>query len=146
VQAFLALGVAHMEMQLLRAGFNHRLRVIGQFAGRQRDLGMKSLVAAAVQTGLKHRRNPAFTKCSNRKLADLTNTRRARDDPRPTWNRFMQKFSRKFKTGASAVAVLVVLFGVYGFRKLHALAADPTGEGQASNRAADFGDQFGQRP
>ena len=40
----------------------------------------------------------------------------------------MQKFSRKFKTGASAVAVLVVLFGVYGFRKLQALAADPTGE------------------
>ena len=40
----------------------------------------------------------------------------------------MQKFSQKFKTGASAVAVLVVLFGVYGFRKLQALAADPTGE------------------
>ena len=40
----------------------------------------------------------------------------------------MRKFSRKFKTGASAVAVLVVLFGVYGFRKLQALAADPTGE------------------
>lgn len=40
----------------------------------------------------------------------------------------MQKFSRKFKTGASAVAVLVALFGVYGFRKLQALAADPVGE------------------
>src|SRR5262245_17904906 len=40
----------------------------------------------------------------------------------------MRKFSRKFKAGASAVAVLVVLFGVYGFRKLQALAADPTGE------------------
>src|SRR5262245_11306484 len=40
----------------------------------------------------------------------------------------MRKFSSKFKTGASAVAVLVVLFGVYGFRKLQALAADPTGE------------------
>src|SRR2546430_2490414 len=39
----------------------------------------------------------------------------------------MQKISRKFKTGASAVAVLVVLFGVYGLRKLQALAADPTG-------------------
>ena len=40
----------------------------------------------------------------------------------------MQKFSKKFKTGASAIAVLVVLFGVYGFRKLQALAADPVGE------------------
>ena len=40
----------------------------------------------------------------------------------------MRKFSRKFKTGASAVAVLVVLFGVYGFRKFQALAADPAGE------------------
>jgi FAD/FMN-containing dehydrogenase len=40
----------------------------------------------------------------------------------------MQKLSRKFKTGASAVAVLVVLFGVYGYRKLQALAADPAGE------------------
>lgn len=40
----------------------------------------------------------------------------------------MQKFSKKFKAGASAVAVLVVLFGVYGFRKLQALAADPVGE------------------
>ena len=49
----------------------------------------------------------------------------------------MQKFSRKFKTGASAVAVLVVLFGVYGFRKLQALAADPTGEKNC--RPADSG-------
>ena len=40
----------------------------------------------------------------------------------------MQKLSRKFKTGASAIAVLVVLFGVYGYRKLQALAADPAGE------------------
>ena len=40
----------------------------------------------------------------------------------------MQKLSKKFKTGASAIAVLVVLFGVYGFRKLQALAADPVGE------------------
>ena len=40
----------------------------------------------------------------------------------------MQKFSKKFKAGASAVAVLVALFGVYGFRKLQALAADPVGE------------------
>ena len=34
----------------------------------------------------------------------------------------MQKLSRKFKTGASAIAVLAVLFGVYGFRKLQALS------------------------
>ena len=40
----------------------------------------------------------------------------------------MQKFSTKFKAGVSAVAVLAVLFGVYGFRKLQALAADPDGE------------------
>src|ERR1700712_619124 len=40
----------------------------------------------------------------------------------------MQKLSRKFKTGASAIAVLVVLFGVYGYAKLQALAADPAGE------------------
>ena len=40
----------------------------------------------------------------------------------------MQKFSRKFKAGVSAAAVLVVLFGVYGSRKLQALAADPDGE------------------
>src|SRR3954449_221957 len=48
----------------------------------------------------------------------------------------MQKISRKFKTGASAVAVLVVLFGVYGFRKLQALAADPTGEKDCRPAAA----------
>src|SRR5437660_707393 len=40
----------------------------------------------------------------------------------------MQKFSTKFKAGVSAVAVLAVLFGVDGFRKLQALAADPDGE------------------
>src|ERR1043166_7295304 len=40
----------------------------------------------------------------------------------------MQKSSSKFKAGVSAAAVLVVLFGVYGFRKLQALAADPDGE------------------
>jgi FAD/FMN-containing dehydrogenase len=40
----------------------------------------------------------------------------------------MQKFSSKFKAGVSAVAVLAVLFGAYGFRKLQALAADPDGE------------------
>ena len=51
----------------------------------------------------------------------------------------MQKFSRKFKTGASAVAVLVVLFGVYGFRKLQALAADPTGDKDC--RPATAGEQ-----
>lgn len=52
----------------------------------------------------------------------------------------MQKFSRKFKTGASAIAVLVALFGVYGFRKLQALAADPVGE-KDCRPAADGGEQ-----
>ncbi|MCW5705181.1 MAG: FAD-binding oxidoreductase, partial [Bradyrhizobium sp.] len=40
----------------------------------------------------------------------------------------MKKFSSKFKATVSAVAVLAVLFGVYGFRKLQALAADPDGD------------------
>ena len=40
----------------------------------------------------------------------------------------MRKFSQKFKTGASVAAVVVVLLGVYSYRKLQALAADPTGE------------------
>src|SRR5437879_5161341 len=40
----------------------------------------------------------------------------------------MRKFSQKFKAGASVVAVVVVLFGIYGYRKLQALAADPAGE------------------
>src|SRR3954468_11203423 len=40
----------------------------------------------------------------------------------------MRKFSQRFKTGASVAAVVVVLFGVYGYRKLQALAADPSGE------------------
>jgi FAD/FMN-containing dehydrogenase len=40
----------------------------------------------------------------------------------------MQKFSKKFKTSTSAVALLVVEFGVYGLRKLQVLAADPVGE------------------
>jgi FAD/FMN-containing dehydrogenase len=40
----------------------------------------------------------------------------------------MQKFSSKFKATVSAVAVLAVLTGVYGFRKLQAFAADPDGE------------------
>jgi FAD/FMN-containing dehydrogenase len=44
------------------------------------------------------------------------------------WNQFMRKFSQKFKTGASVAAVVVVLFGIYGYRKLSALAADPAGE------------------
>src|SRR5438876_8576020 len=48
----------------------------------------------------------------------------------------MQKISSKFKTGASAVAVLVVLFGVYGLRKLQALAANPTGEKDCRPAAA----------
>jgi FAD/FMN-containing dehydrogenase len=51
----------------------------------------------------------------------------------------MQRFSKRFKTGASAIAVLVVLFGVYGFRKLQALAADPVGEKDC--RPADPGEQ-----
>ena len=51
----------------------------------------------------------------------------------------MQKLSKKFKTGASAIAVLVVLFGVYGFRKLQALAADPVGEKDC--RPADGGEK-----
>ncbi len=40
----------------------------------------------------------------------------------------MRKFSQKFKTGASVAAVVVVLLGIYSYRKLQALAADPTGE------------------
>ena len=40
----------------------------------------------------------------------------------------MKKFLAKFKTGTSIAAVVVVLFGVYGYRKLQALAADPAGE------------------
>ncbi len=67
------------------------------------------------------------------------------------WNQFMQKFSQKFKTGVSVAAVVVVLFGVYGYRKLQALAADPSGDKdcgpavgggeQAQNRSgADQGD------
>ena len=40
----------------------------------------------------------------------------------------MRKFSQKFKTGVSVAAVVVVLLGVYSYRKLQALAADPTGE------------------
>jgi FAD/FMN-containing dehydrogenase len=40
----------------------------------------------------------------------------------------MRKFSQRFKTGVSVAAVVIVLFGVYGYRKLQALAADPNGE------------------
>ena len=40
----------------------------------------------------------------------------------------MRKFSESFKTGASVVAVVVVLLGIYSYRKLQALAANPTGE------------------
>src|ERR1700704_2798458 len=40
----------------------------------------------------------------------------------------MRKFSQKFKTGVSVAAVVVVLLGVYSYRKLQALAADPSGE------------------
>lgn len=52
----------------------------------------------------------------------------------------MQKFSTRFRTGAAAIAVLVVLFGVYGFRKLQALAADPVGE-KDCQPAASSGEQ-----
>src|SRR6186713_268456 len=44
------------------------------------------------------------------------------------WNQFMRKFSQKFKTGVSVAAVVVVLLGVYSYRKLATLAADPAGE------------------
>jgi len=40
----------------------------------------------------------------------------------------MQKLSQKFKTGVSVAAVVVVLTSIYGYRKLQALAADPSGE------------------
>jgi hypothetical protein len=40
----------------------------------------------------------------------------------------MRKFSRKVRTGVSVAAVVIVLFGVYGYRRLQALAADPNGE------------------
>jgi hypothetical protein len=40
----------------------------------------------------------------------------------------MRKFSRKVRTGVSVAAVVVVLFGVYGYRGLQALAADLNGE------------------
>src|SRR4051794_24126517 len=52
----------------------------------------------------------------------------------------MRKLSKKFKTGASAIAVLVALFGGYGFRKLQSLAADPVGE-KDCRPAADGGEQ-----
>jgi FAD/FMN-containing dehydrogenase len=54
----------------------------------------------------------------------------------------MRKFSRKFKTGASAIAVLVAVFGVYGLRKLQILAADPVGEKDC--RAAAEGAEHGK--
>ena len=52
----------------------------------------------------------------------------------------MQKFSKKFKTSASAIALLVVVFGVYGLRKLQVLAADPVGE-KDCRPAADSAEQ-----
>jgi hypothetical protein len=51
----------------------------------------------------------------------------------------MQRLSKRIKTGASAVAVLVVLLGVYGFRKLQALAADPVGEKDCTPATAGGG-------
>jgi hypothetical protein len=57
-------------------------------------------------------------------------------DP-PLESKLMKKFSRKFKTGASVIAVLVAVFGVHSFRKLQALAA-----GEKDCRpAADGGEQ-----
>ena len=52
----------------------------------------------------------------------------------------MRRFSRRFKTGASAIAVLVVLFGAYGWRKLQLLAADPMGA-KDCRPSADNGEQ-----
>jgi hypothetical protein len=52
----------------------------------------------------------------------------------------MQKFSKKLKTSASAIALLVVVFGVYGLRKLQVLAADPVGE-KHCRPAADGAEQ-----
>jgi FAD/FMN-containing dehydrogenase len=52
----------------------------------------------------------------------------------------MQKFSKKFKTSASAIALLVVVLGVYGLRKLQVLAADPVGE-KDCRPAADGAEQ-----
>jgi hypothetical protein len=52
----------------------------------------------------------------------------------------MYKFSPKFKAGASAIALLVAVFGAYGLRKLQILAADPTGE-KDCRPAVDNGEQ-----
>src|SRR5258706_2922860 len=52
----------------------------------------------------------------------------------------MYKFSPKFKAGASAIALLVAVFGAYGLRKLQFLAADPTGE-KDCRPAVDNGEQ-----
>jgi FAD binding domain len=52
----------------------------------------------------------------------------------------MQRSFGKFKAGVSAAAVIVALFGLYGFRKLQALAADPTGP-KDCRAAGDFGEQ-----
>src|ERR1700712_2962400 len=54
----------------------------------------------------------------------------------------MSKHSRSFKAGVSAVALLVAVFGVYGFRKLQALAADPVGEKDC--RPAESGGELGK--
>jgi len=40
----------------------------------------------------------------------------------------MSKRSRTFKAGVSAAAILLAAFGIFGFRKLAVLAADPVGE------------------
>jgi FAD/FMN-containing dehydrogenase len=51
----------------------------------------------------------------------------------------MQRFSSKLKATVSAVAVVAVLFGAYGHRKLQALAADP--EEDKNCRTANGEDQ-----
>jgi FAD/FMN-containing dehydrogenase len=54
----------------------------------------------------------------------------------------MSKHSRSFTAGVSAVALLVAVFGIYGFRKVQALAADPTGEKDC--RPAESGGELGK--
>ncbi len=51
----------------------------------------------------------------------------------------MAKRSRRFKAGVSAIALIVAVFGAFGFRKLQALAADAVGEKDC--RATASGEQ-----
>src|SRR5882757_704264 len=52
----------------------------------------------------------------------------------------MSKHSRGFKAGVSAIALLIAVFGVYSFRKIQALAADPVGDKECQP-AAGGGEQ-----